>query len=382
MQHAAQGPVGQGLVRTNYRVRTVAFLWCLLVFGLYQWERGAGALAWTAMLLTFLAVPHLLYWRAMLSPRPTHAELDNLLLDAVIFGVWVAELGFPTWITYCCVGATTLNAVINRGPRGLAASIACTLAGVVLWTAVRGLHYSPETSDLVTWLCFAGAVGYTAMVGYSVYRQTRRLSAARDALRREEERYRLIAENAADLIAMVDHDGRWLYTSPSYSRILERDDLQVGADAFRRYHPDDAEKARAALLRASVGGKPRDVALRMVDKQGRVRQYKTRLQALGGPAGPRLILISQDVTDLRESEEQVLLAGHAFEGLTEAIVITSADGTIVTVNRAFCDLTGYVRDEILGASEKDIRNALQAPEYYDEIFATVKRDGSNPNLRG
>jgi PAS domain S-box-containing protein len=88
-----------------------------------------------------------------------------------------------------------------------------------------------------------------------------------------------------------------------------------------------------------------------------------------------VLLVSRDVTDLRESEERVLLAAHALEGMTEAIVITAADGTIITVNRAFCQLTGFKRDDILGQSEKLIRNALQPPEYYDEIYAAVLREG-------
>src|SRR5882762_3227872 len=72
---------------------------------------------------------------------------------------------------------------------------------------------------------------------------------------------------------------------------------------------------------------------------------------------------------------RLLLAAHALEGMTEAIMITAADGTIVTVNRAFCELTGHTRDDVLGQSEKTVRNALQPPEFYDELFAAVQRDG-------
>jgi PAS domain S-box-containing protein len=63
----------------------------------------------------------------------------------------------------------------------------------------------------------------------------------------------------------------------------------------------------------------------------------------------------------------VLLAAHALEGMTEAIVIIAADGTIVTVNRAFSELTGYTRNDVLGQPERVIRNALQPPEFYDEV---------------
>jgi PAS domain S-box-containing protein len=363
------------LARTNYTIRSSALAYCFVTIGLHLWEHQAGAVAWTLLALQFLVYPHVLYWRALRSPRPNRAERDNLLLDSALLGAWAAALGFPTWITYAIVGSAMLNAAVNRGARGVLWSLVCSGAGAVAWVLIGGFHYAPATSDLVTALCFFGAFAYGASVGYVIYNQNRRLAAARDALGRSEERYRLIAENAADLIAMLDEDGRWLYTSPSYRRILDDAELAAGGDAFRRAHPDDAEQARAAVRRAATSGKARELALRLVDREGRMRQYKAHVHPIAGAAPVRVLLVSHDVTDLRESEERLLLAAHAFEGMTEAIVITAADGTVVTVNRAFTELTGYTRDDVLGQSEKTVRNALQPPEFYDELFAAVVREG-------
>ena len=364
------------LARLDYAVRTGAFAWCFVTIGIHIAPQGYGWAAWSLLVAQFLVYPHVVYWRAVKSHHPNRAERDNLFLDSVFLGVWAAALGFPTWISYTIVGSALLNAVINRGGVGMLWAALCSLAGMVLWGLLVGFRYEPQESVLVTALCVLGSVIYVSTVGYVVYGQTRRLSSARDALGKSEERYRLIAENAADLIAMVDHEGRWLYTSPSYRNVLGDADLAPGTDAFLKAHPDDAEQARVAVRRAAASGKARDLSLRLVDRGGRMRQFKTHVHAVAGePMPARVVLVSQDVTDLRESEERLLLAAHALEGMTEAIMITSADGTIVTVNRAFSELTGYTRDDVLGQSEKTVRNALQPPEFYDELFAIVHGEG-------
>lgn len=363
------------LVRTNYCVRTCAFAYCFATIGLLLWERGAGPGVWGLFALQFLVYPHLVYWRALRSANPNRAERDNLYLDAALLGAWAAFLGFPTWITLAILGSTLLNAAVNRGAQGAAISFACTAAGALSWIVTGGLRHMPDTGFWVTILSFCGVLVYTTLVGYVLYWQNRYIKKTREALRASEESYRLIAENAADLIAMVNHEALWVYTSPSYGRILDAASLAPGADAFAKAHPDDAEAARAAVARASATGKARDIALRVVDREGRIRQHRTRLQAIGDAPPRRVLLVSQDVTDLKESEERLLLAAHALEGMTEAIMITAADGTVVTVNRAFTEVTGLPKDAVLGRPEKEIRNALQPPEFWDEVYATVQREG-------
>lgn len=365
------------LVRTNYAVRSAAFAYVFLAFGVHFAEHGYGALAWGLLALQFLVYPHLVCLRARFSSNPVEAERNNLYIDSALLGVWIAALGFPTWFAFALVLATALNAVVNRGLQGLLFSLGFTAGGAALAVAALGLQHLPHMSRAVTLLAIVGSLAYACAVGHVVYLQNRRLAAARRDLRDSEERYRLIAENAGDLIAMLDRDGRFLYSSPSYERVLEAHDLQVGADAFRRLHPDDADRLRLALARAVGTGQAREVVLRLVDKAGRIRQYKTRVQPLGAhdEASARVVLISQDVTDLRESEERLLLAAQALEGMTEGILITAADGTILTVNRAFCEITGYARDEVLGRNEREVRNALQPEEFYEQLQATVEREG-------
>src|SRR5205823_5497014 len=297
------------LVRTNRVVRAAAFGYCVLPIGLDLAERGVGTAAWVLLALQFIVYPQLVYFRAARSTNPTRAELDNLFLDAAFLGAWVAYLGFPIWITYALIAAAMLNAAVNRGWQGILLAPVSSAIGAGLWAAVGGFRFLPDTAPLVTLLCAAGSLAYVSIVGLVVWRQTRRIAATRDELAASEERYRLIAENADDLVAMLDHEGRWLYTSPSYARVLAPESIAPGADAFKHIHPDDAEHAHMVIGRAAATGKPRELALRLVDSQGRIRQYRSHVHAVVTSSPPyKVILVSQDVTDLRESEEKMLLA--------------------------------------------------------------------------
>jgi len=355
------------LVRTNRAVRTASFAWCLVTIGLHIAPGDPSPTTWTLLALQFLLYPQIVYWRAVYSEHPRSAERNNLYLDATLLGAWSAFLGFPVWIAWMLIGAALLNAVVNRGLGGLGVAVGCSIAGVAAWILLDGFRFTPDTTPAVSLLCMAGGIIYTCTIGVVLYTQNQRLFAARDQLKKSEARYRLIAENADDLVCMLDADGRWIYTSPSYERILDAAELAPGGDAFARVHPDDAERLREAL----AAGRSRQLTLRLVDRQGRMRQYQSHLQRVD----PNFVLVSHDVTDLRESEERMLLAAHALEGMTEGIMITSLDGTVVSVNRAFGEISGHDREDVVGRPAKDTRSGLNPPEFYDDALATALRQG-------
>ena len=371
------------IVRINYAIRAASFAAVFFVLGIHGAQLDKAEPYWIVLAASFLVYPHAVYLVDRFSRDPKRTEIFFMYVDAALLGAWAGALQFPLWITYALFFATTLNAIAIGGVPGGLWSVAAFCFGGALAMAGFGEGYDAPTSPLVTALCFFGSVLYTGAVGWIMYQQNRGLVDARGALRESEARYRLIAENAAQLIALIDESGRWIYASPSFDRLLDRPDLEPGADALAKVHPDDADRVRIAIVRSSASGKPQELSLRMVDRQGRMRSLKARMQAVPDasprdaitPALKKVVFVADDVTDVGEDTERLLLAAHALEGMTEAIVITSADGTVLTVNRAFTQITGYSLDEVLGGPEKEIRNALQPPEFYDEMYLVVQRDG-------
>ncbi len=386
------------VARTNYTVRAVSFAYCFLVIGLVLWERKAGVLAWSLLGLQFLVYPQLAVLRAMAAKDARQAEIENLYADSLALGAWVAMLGFPTWIAYAALFSTTLNSAFMRGWAGVACAAVCFAAGALAWIVPMGLMHTPGTSDLVTALCFFGALAYSAGVGLVVQRQNRRLRSAREELREGERRYRLITEHAGDLVAMVDRDGRWRYASPSYARLLRAEDLAIGRDAFSCLHEEDQMRVRGALQQLVRNGETCRLRMRLLTRHGDVRRIESLMHAVRDEEGAitgadngitgaeqritgaeqritGAVMASRDITELSDREEQLEVAGLAFERMAEAMMITSASGRILTVNQSFTRITGYAPPEVLGQQERKFRSGMQPDSFYDDMYAAVLRTG-------
>ena len=354
----------------NYAMRAGSFAYCFVVLAIHGTEHGFGAFFWSALVLQFLLYPHLAYLHARRAADSAHAERVNLHVDAALLGIWIGALHFPLWIAYAAAFSVTLNATVVFGIARGAFCFVILCAGAAVALPIAGFEFAQPTSRLVTALCVAGSLAYACAVGGVVH-------SLRDRVRVSEARYRLLAENAADLIALVDIDGNWLYASPSFEAVLKREELAAGTDAFAYAHQDDAQKAHMAVRHAAITGQSRPLALRLLDRTGRFRQYQATVTPVKGEPRPaeRLVLALRDVTDLRESEERLLVAAHALDGMTQAIMITSGNGTIVSVNRAYTETTGRSAEDVIGRPEKVFRSPLVREGFFDDALAAVLRKG-------
>ncbi len=80
------------------------------------------------------------------------------------------------------------------------------------------------------------------------------------------------------------------------------------------------------------------------------------------------------ITDLRGEEEnleKIQLLTTAIEQSPSSIVITDTNGSIEYVNPAFCELTGYSRDEVIGKSPLILRTEEQDHAFYKGLWDTI-----------
>jgi diguanylate cyclase (GGDEF)-like protein/PAS domain S-box-containing protein len=78
---------------------------------------------------------------------------------------------------------------------------------------------------------------------------------------------------------------------------------------------------------------------------------------------------------LKENAEAMALAASVFDGTSEAILITGPDNRIVEVNRPFCRLTGYERDELIGHSPSLLKSGRHDPAFYAAMWRELEERG-------
>jgi two-component system, cell cycle sensor histidine kinase and response regulator CckA len=152
-----------------------------------------------------------------------------------------------------------------------------------------------------------GLVGLVLLFDvYVVYQQLQIYRIRRRLLEREEV-FRLITENAADMIAVVDSNGRRIYNSPAYERILGYSQAELrSTSSFDQIHPDDRTLVEEAAAHARASGVGRQIEYRMRDKGGNWHILESTASAIRGVDNQvqKLVIVNRDITDRRRLEEQ------------------------------------------------------------------------------
>ncbi len=170
-------------VKTNYRLRVGSFGLVFASVACHGYENGLNPVLWVLAAPQLLVYPHVVYWLARRSANSQQAEVDNLTVDCLLFGLLAAALKFPLWITFNFYVASTLNITISRGVMGLVRSQVAFFSGALIAVAFLGWHVSPATGWPATALSVLGNVVYMAAIGVAAYRRNQQLRETREALR-------------------------------------------------------------------------------------------------------------------------------------------------------------------------------------------------------
>ena len=142
---------------------------------------------------------------------------------------------------------------------------------------------------------------------YSLYQQFQ-IHRIRRQLMSRDDMFRVISENAADLIAVVDANGKRIYNSPSYERLLgyTAEELRT-TSTLEQVHPDDRARVAHAAEQARKSGYSERIEYRILHKDESWRVLESTASAVRDASGKSnsLVIVNRDITDRKRAEERL-----------------------------------------------------------------------------
>ena len=181
---------------------------------------------------------------------------------------------------------------------------------------------------------------------------------AEAAVRESEIRYRLLADNATDMVIRIDMYGDVLYVSPSVKLILGYDPAElIGCSAMIFIHPDDVTALAKMLMATQQGDWHNESSIyRARHKQGHYIWLEAIGKVIHSPETGEMegiIASSRDISDRIRAEEALRESEERFRSIINgiqdyAIFMLSPDGRVMSWNPGAERIKGYSAQEIMG----------------------------------
>ena len=138
--------------------------------------------------------------------------------------------------------------------------------------------------------------------------------------RRDEGRYRLLAENVGDVITRVKMDGSSKYISPAIKQLLGWTLDEMSGQSTDYVHPGDKHLVLKAIGEAVRTGTPTRLEHRAVHRQGHTVWVECTFKALKDEHGhvDDVVVVIRDMTQRRQLEDEVLEAKERAEKAARA----------------------------------------------------------------
>ena len=294
----------------------------LAAFPVYLVVRGAPSVAEVLIFTWLIAQILTAYFLSRTGRYESAHVLSSLALTGLVTALAADTGGIASFAAVWLV-VVPLEAALSASRRVVATASTFALGAAALLMLLGAKHLLPPPTaiapDTLAMLGIVSAGLYATGLALGVEALTR---TSFWLLYAEEDRYRLLARNIADVITRHSRDGAVLFVSPAAEALFGSRAAQLhGHGLFERVHVADRPAYLTALGHAAALGEQRSVEFRMrrdgVDDEGRATaefiwiEMRCRPLEQNESRGEReVVAVLRDVTE-RRSHEQALLDAHA-----------------------------------------------------------------------
>lgn len=189
----------------------------------------------------------------------------------------------------------------------------------------------------------------------------------------------VIVEQSPIAIATLDQNCQVLYANAKYqqSRDCNRQNTYSEANNFLSLACLDEEQVHEISASLAHNGTwfgeinyPSDDGEHIWE---RANVYK--LTSSNRNSGSRYVVMIDDISKEKQDEKRLRLASAVLETAEEAVMICDKMGKIVSVNKAFTNITGFSEQDAIGQYPDQVNAAEQDAEFYANIMNSLKNGG-------
>jgi len=197
---------------------------------------------------------------------------------------------------------------------------------------------------------------------------------AEESLRLSEQNFRDSIENSPLGIRIVNEDGKTLYANRALLAIFGYSSLEEmeAVPRRQRYTPESYNEHGERIKKRKRGEEtPSNYEISIVRKDGQNRYLAVSRGEVWWNGEKQFQVLYQDITERKASEEEYqAIIRTTIDGFWQA----DMQGHFLDVNEAYCQLTGYRRDDLLNMSISDVE-AIEKPEETVKRIRKIKEVG-------
>jgi diguanylate cyclase (GGDEF)-like protein/PAS domain S-box-containing protein len=198
-----------------------------------------------------------------------------------------------------------------------------------------------------------------------------------EAVAASERELQRILDNLQDTYYRTDIEGRIVRASRSVQELLGYAPEEILGRSLADFYVRPSDREQFLQSMAASNGAIKGYQSRLRHRDGQEVWVLTNAQYLRGADGTVIGIEGTylDNTERRRAEEGLRLAANVFENSGEAIVIMDAMTRIVSVNRAFTRMTGYLEEEVLGSTPAMLTSDLHDGDFYRHLWYCLRETG-------
>jgi diguanylate cyclase (GGDEF)-like protein/PAS domain S-box-containing protein len=142
-------------------------------------------------------------------------------------------------------------------------------------------------------------------------------------------------------------------------------------------HPDDREQVVTAINNCIEFGAEYNIDHRVIWPDGHICWLNEKGNIIRDNNGDAVSMLGVviDITERKLNAEKLLLSSRVFSDTHEGITITDSNKLIVDVNPAFCEITGYSREEVIGKNPRILSSGRQDLQFYKDMWQEIYEYG-------